>query len=247
MFIRKPIIILVILSILMMTSCSSGIEKAATTPILAENSILKPKFELKDKTFEAGTAFAIELEDEKVSLVLTAYHLFGESGGLEEEIPASVLPEVFKKATFKEAYNDTPCGECEKVLKIEDADTNPNVDKDIVAIYFGEKLKANRLKLSSKLPRKGETVWLAAPTMLGVEPKLHKATVKLASDKMLYFEYEEKDIILMATSGAPIVNASGEVVGLNIGGGEQEGKTIGVANPCTSMLKMIKKALSEKD
>jgi len=34
------------------------------------------------------------------------------------------------------------------------------------------------LKLSSKLPRKGETVWLAAPTMLGVEPKLHKATVK---------------------------------------------------------------------
>ncbi len=94
MFIRKPIIIVVILSILMMTSCSSASEKATTTPIFPDNSVLKPKFELKDKTFEAGTAFAIELEDEKVSLVLTAYHLFGKDGGLEEKIPASVLPDV---------------------------------------------------------------------------------------------------------------------------------------------------------
>jgi len=97
--------------------------------------------------------------------------------------------------------------ECEKILKIEDADTYPEVNKDIVAFYYGENLNANRLKLSSKLPKKGETVWLAAPTILSVEPRLHKAKVKSASNKMLVFEYEEKDIELTATSGAPILNS----------------------------------------
>jgi len=57
-----------------------------------------------------------------------------------------------------------------------------------------------------------------------VEPRLHKAKVKSASNKMLVFEYEEKDIELTATSGAPILNSKGEVVGLNAAGGEQNGK-----------------------
>jgi len=73
---------------------------------------------LKDVTFSAGTAFAVELEEENVSLVLTAYHLFGESGGLDEQIPASVLPDVFEKVVFTDAYNDSECGECEKILKL---------------------------------------------------------------------------------------------------------------------------------
>ncbi|HOM03429.1 MAG TPA: serine protease [Acetivibrio sp.] len=243
MNIRKAIIIFVIISILAMTSCS-GPSNEDTPPLLSDNTVLRPEFVLKDITFSAGTAFAVELQDENVSLVLTAYHLFGESGGLDEKIPAKALPDVVEKAIFTDAYNDNLCGECEKVLKIEDADTYPEVDKDIVAFYYGENLGANRLKLSSKLPKKGETVWLAAPTILDVEPRLHKAKVKSASDKMIFFEYEDKDIILDATSGAPILNSSGEVVGLNVGGGEQYGKKIGVANPCTSIEKTIKKALA---
>ena len=242
MSIKKSTIILLILSILMMTSCSPERESNVTPPDIHDNTILRLEFELNTETFRAGTAFAIEMEDE--SLILTAYHLFGEAGGLEKEIPATDLPYVLKKVTFRDAYNDEFCGESEKVLKISDADTS-STDKDIAAFYYGEKMDANRLKLSSKLPKIGETVWLAAPTINDWETKLHKATVKSASNKRLIFEYEEEDIILNATSGAPILNASGEVVGLNIGGGKQYSKTIGVANPCTSIEKMIKKALGD--
>lgn len=242
MSIKKLTIIFLILSILMITSCSTATETNVTPPDIPDNTILRPEFELNTETFKAGTAFAIEMEEK--SLILTAYHLFGEAGGLEKEIPASDLPYVLKKVTFRDAYNDEFCGECEKVLKIRDADTYPNTDKDIVAFYYGKNMNANRLKLSSKLPKKGETVWLAAPTINDWETKLHKATIKTASNKAIYFEYEEEDIELTATSGAPILNASGEVVGLNVGGGNQNGKTIGVANPCTSIEKMIKKALN---
>lgn len=246
MFMKKVVSFALILIMLATTSCSTKIEiSSAVEPFIPDNTVLRPSFELTNENFDAGTAFAVELEDEKVSLVLTAYHLFGEDGGLEEQIPASELPNVIKRVTFTEAYNDQYCGECDKVLKIADAKTNPSVDKDIAAIYYGDKLNANRLKLSSKLPKKGEIVWLAAATLLGPEPRLHKARVTSASDKSLIFEYEESDIVLNATSGAPIINSSGEVVGLNIGGGEQFGVMKGIANPCTSINKMLKKALSE--
>jgi len=243
MTIKKSIFIFALLSALFLTSCSPATESASTPPELLDNTILRPEFELSDVTFAAGTAFAIEMDDKNVSLVLTAYHLFGEAGGLEEEIPSEKIPDVLERVVFTDAYTDELCGECEKVLLIEDADSIPNVDKDLVAFYFGEDLDANKLKLSSKLPKKGETVWLAAPTIYSVEPKLHKATVRSASNISLIFEYEEKDIVLTATSGAPILNSAGEVVGLNVGGGEQYGKIVGVANPCTSIRKKLKKAL----
>lgn len=229
-----------------LTSCSEPIDNASVVePVLPENTILRPSFELTNESFDAGTAFAVELKDKNVSLVLTAYHLFGEDGGLQEQIPASELPDRIKRVTFTDAYNDQACGECDKVLKIADAKTNPSVNKDIAAIYYGDKLNANRLKLSSKLPKEGEAVWLAAATMLGTEPKLHKAKVISTSDKSLIFEYEESGIELTATSGAPIINSSGEVVGLNIGGGERLGVMNGIANPCTSIKKMLTKALKE--
>lgn len=243
MYIKKTIYAVTILLVLFLTSCSTVSENSSTPPVLLDNTILRPEFHLNDVTFDAGTAFAIDMDDENTSLVLTAYHLFGEAGGLSKEIPSADLPYVFKKAVFRDAYNDNECGECEKVLKIKDADSIPNVDKDLVAFYYGENLDVTKLKLSSKLPKKGETVWLAAPTIESIEPKLHKAKVISASNKMLTFEYEENDIVLTATSGAPILNSAGEVVGLNVGGGEQYGKTMGVANPCTSIKKTIKEAL----
>lgn len=243
MSVKKSIFIFTLLSLLILTSCSPASRGSSTPPELLDNTILRPEFELNDVTFAAGTAFAIEMDDQNVSLVLTAYHLFGEAGGLEEEIPSEKIPDVFRKAELRDAYTDKYCGECNKVLKIKGADSIPNVDKDLVAFYFGDNLEVNKLKLSSKLPKKGETVWLAAPTIYSVEPRLHKAKVKSASDKRLTFEYEEKDIELTATSGAPILNSAGEVVGLNVGGGQQYGITIGVANPCTSIRKRLKEAL----
>jgi len=82
--------------------------------------------------------------------------------------------------------------ECEKILKIEDADTYPEVNKDIVAFYYGENLNANRLKLSSKLPKKAKRFGLQRPQYLVWSPDYIKAKVKSASNKMLVFEYEEK-------------------------------------------------------
>ncbi|WP_010249918.1 trypsin-like peptidase domain-containing protein [Acetivibrio cellulolyticus] len=241
---KKLLIVISVSSLLIFSGCTGNTQEMAVEPVLLDNTILRPDFYLHGTDFEAGTAFAVEIPEKNASMVLTALHLFGPDGGLEEEIPSSELADNIQKVTFSDAFTGEACGECVEVLSIPDAEVSSGVDKDIAAFYYGDDMKVPKLKISSKLPKKGETIWLAASVMTAPEDKkLHKATVRSASKKMLTFEYEDEGIMITATSGAPILNSKGEVVGINIGGYE-DGKTVtGCANPCTSFKEMIMDAL----
>jgi hypothetical protein len=58
----------------------------------------------------------------------------------------------------------------------------------------------------------------------------------------LEYVYDVRKINLAGTSGAPILNAIGEIVALNIGGDDDGGRLAGFGNPCTSILKFLKSA-----
>ncbi len=45
------------------------------------------------------------------------------------------------------------------------------------------------------------------------------------------------------TSGAPILNELGEVVGINLGGGEYKGRPFGFGNPAGSFTQLISEAI----
>lgn len=243
---KNLVISISLLFILLLTACTNSSKTVMTEPVLLENTILRPTFELKDDSFEAGTAFAVDMPDEKVSLVLTALHLFGPDGGLDKNIPSTELPSIVEKVTFEDAFSGKDCGECIKVLNIPDAKPSPDIDKDIVAFYYGDNMKVPKLKISDELPKIGESVWLAAP-ILGAskDQKLYKGKVSYSKDKMILYAFDDKTISLQATSGAPVLNNEGKVVGINIGSINKNGQLIGAANPCTSFKKMLKNALKK--
>lgn len=242
MYIKRKVLIYVAISLMMFLSACSASTGSDREPVLEENTILRPDFYMRNTDFSAGTAFAVDIGDE--SLILTALHLFGPDGGLDEQIPSSELANNIKKVEFTDAFTGDGCGECTQVLNIVDAEADSSVNKDIAAFIYGDNMNVPKLRIASKLPKKGETVWLAASVMTAPEDKmLHKAKVRSASNSMLTFVYEDEGINIMATSGAPILNSKGEVVGINIAAMDEGNKVIGAANPCTSIKKMLQDSL----
>lgn len=213
-----------------------------------KNFILRPSFETSQGTLEAGTAFAVKVEEEENPIIITAMHLFGPDGGLEEEVFANYLPNFVKKAQFNDAFEDSETIESSKVVLIPEAKPIPEINKDIAAFIADKDAKVSTAEIYAGKLKVGETVWLAASVLDG-EPqdkKLHKAVVTISNEKMLEFKYENPNLNLRATSGAPILNSEGMVVGINLSVYNEGKDLIGIANPSISFHNLLVKALGDK-
>jgi S1-C subfamily serine protease len=70
-----------------------------------------------------------------------------------------------------------------------------------------------------------------------------RAVVRKSSDSELEYIFDDKKINLAGTSGAPVLNVAGEVVAINLGGGEEGGRFVGMGNPCNSISNLLKAAI----
>ena len=70
------------------------------------------------------------------------------------------------------------------------------------------------------------------------------AEVVESDTKNLVYKFERKGLKTAGTSGAPVVNEKGEVVGMNTGGGQEGDVQFGFANPAKAILGTI--AAAEK-
>ena len=98
------------------------------------------------------------------------------------------------------------------------------------------------MTLADKQPATGSKVWLVAQ-IKGGDPEmlLHRATVVGYEQGAMIYAFDDKRIELQATSGAPVVDAAGQLVGINLAGTAAEGSNDvqGVADG----LDVVRKAL----
>ena len=81
----------------------------ADPPKIVEGFILRPEFHTTKGDFNAGTAFAVELDGHL--LVVTAFHLFGPPGGLPAQVLAAELPAYATGVTVRDAWSGAEVGE----------------------------------------------------------------------------------------------------------------------------------------
>lgn len=217
---------------------------AAPSPTV-QNAICSPVFQADGRAFSAGTAFALELpQPAPRTLLVTAIHIFGPTGGLDEQIPAVELSRRVSLAGCKAVGLDEIwyAGRALTLLDAHAMDDGPYRDLAAFALdTTGAPIHPVRLKLAATAPKVGDSVWLLAQVPEGALPNqlLHHAVVRSSTDKALQYAFDNAGLNLQGTSGAPIVNAAGEVVGTSLGSGTLLGKLIGVGNSLASVRALL--------
>jgi hypothetical protein len=124
------------------------------------------------------------------------------------------------------------------------ADDEPFSFRDIAAFRIGSQGGLNPGRLAKVEPERGEPVWLASAMPDG--SRTLRAVCVEKTPRSCVFRYEEPRAMPKHTSGAPILDRHGAVVGINTGLGHFAGHEFGHANPLNSVRAHLEGALSAR-
>jgi hypothetical protein len=226
---------------------------AQSPPLVPDGSLLRPTFVTTLGTINAGTAFHISLPGQTRSILLTAIHLLGPDGGSPRKVLPAELPQVVKSVALKDCFDpslEIANAGAPVVIPEAAALDDPSKAGDILAFWGSQTPQIHNYRLADAKVAKGTRVWLAAAVLEGAPAtqRLHAATVAgLTQDGFLLYRYENPKLSIRATSGAPVLNSSGEVVAINLGGAEQKGFVYGVGNPVGRFLPYLESAIKRQN
>lgn len=213
--------------------------QSIAAPVNAAASICGPIFQLASGPNEAGTAFLLNLPEGKgKKILLTAHHLFGPDGGVEPQISWQALPKAVSRVACQSLQEPSWQVQAGRPFPVKEAKSyaEDGPKKDLAV--FAVETNVQALNLASFNPKVGDTVWLVAQARAGAAPTqlLHKARVVEATLDQLVYAYENPALGLGGSSGAPVVNESGQVVAVNFGGGKSDkGEKLGFGTARSSI------------
>lgn len=225
-------------ALVLLSGCAAPPKAAPAAPALPEGVLVRPAFRTAEQSFAAGTAFFVTLADGRV-LGLTAHHLFGPRGGLGAELPSRALPTAVTGVRVAEP-GQRRGQDVGPMLALEGAghptgelDASP----DLAAFLAPAAFAPRALPLAEREPRAGEVVWLVAVD--GARATPHRARVTAATPRLLLYTLDDASLQLEASSGSPVVDAHGAVVGVHVGLEPRDGALTGAANPVGNVRRLL--------
>ncbi|MBM3459771.1 MAG: hypothetical protein FJX77_14715, partial [Armatimonadetes bacterium] len=132
-------------------------------PRLAPNTVFRPVFQMQNgKVFSAGTAFALRLRTDGMPLAVTALHLFGPSGGLDKDIPASELSRAVREVLLVPIGRNAPVARAARAMTStgRPVGDDGDVSGDVAAFLIPRPGRIPVLQPAGDNPRMGEWIWL---------------------------------------------------------------------------------------
>ncbi len=196
------------------------------------HSSCRPEFHTSTGKYRAGTAFVLDYPTGKArALLLTAQHLFGPDGGMPQTVAWQDMPAQVSRADCTVFARGKRLINTGSPLAIHGAQpfSSPGNPRDIAAFALKD-TPPYAMKLAKAAPATGATIYIVAELLGDARSGLlHKGTVTGNKAGLLEFSYEGGGINLQATSGAAVINDSGEVVGINVGARGWPGHMTGLA------------------
>ena len=217
---------------------------ASAAPTPPVDVVYGPLFHHGKQTLAAGTAFVVQMPEG--TFLLTAQHLFGPAGDLPRDLTPEETKQFVSSMSAVSLMHPAVKVASSEMLLIPSAKkfSEDDAGHDVAAFRLGN-YKGGALTLAGALPGNGESVYLLAVPRGEQKLRLVPAKVIQAGVTALEYAFDEGIVNLGATSGAPVLNEKGEVVGINLGGGTMGSKTVGIADPVTSFGGLVSAAAAK--
>lgn len=222
-------------------------EEPSAPSLPVRSLVLKPSFVASSGPFAAGTAFALrEPRAPGGVVVLSCHHIFGPAGGLAEDVAGHALPAFIQKASVTD--QDGKTFGLGPVLPVPYAKMfhppTRDASADVSVFQAPAELAPSALELAPALPEKDEPVWLLA-RVTGQSELVWPAVAFFVTDTFFVYQFESRTIDQRATSGAPVVNARGQLVAVHLGGNPVQDVVRGVGTPLPSLRRALEAALAK--
>ena len=217
-----------------LTTCSYGQVRKTLENKLSVNGSASPKKQILltnsarftgNRTLEGASGFLIRYNNSNYAV--TARHLLGEDGGVSPEVKVGALGKNL--ISWKMSPRVITDADKETIeLNANGLNFSKSVHDIVLLNVASSTFDFEVLTLNFNLPSAGETLFLIGCPYSETQCRQNSYAVKFveydAAEAALVCEITSK-VELSGFSGAPLVNGSGEVVGVLAGGGEMHGKS----------------------
>lgn len=227
---------------------------ATPPPRVSDAFLVRPEFRFGRESVFGGYGFVVWYQAHP--LLLTALHVMDELIKLKridatsgnphysgQELPA-VVTSVRMYNVLKDQWPLFELGNAGPMLVLPDARTpydEPFVFGDIAAFHLPFLGVLNVEQLAEREPEVGQPIWLAAN--MPDRSRTRRAVCVEKTSRSFVFRYDEAKKMPPHSSGAPLLDEDGAVVGINTGLGCLGGYEIGHANPVSSIRAHLAQAL----
>lgn len=231
--------------LLLITALLSNSSFAQDQQQESDLAVFLPTFMTGFTSFSAGTGFVVTSPNNQSLLFVTALHLFGPAGGLKDQLSAEEVYHIFHAVTGIGLHDQKKFVTSTTPLFLNNSKLT-NEDGSKAGDLMVYRLKRDAVKqpfaFSEIEPKNGDFVFILGRPNGGKSLQRYQAEVIELDKGFLAYKFAQNDLDTAGTSGSPIVNVRGEIVGMHLGGGMDNGDKIGVAIPTSSMVSRITEA-----
>jgi hypothetical protein len=211
-------------------------------PTVRDGCVVRPEFCCGNQSFFGTYAFAVDPQRENRFFVMTALHVMdelirafgvdctaGNSGYTGEELPRLVTG-INLYDVFAPNWMRAVLGTAGPMLVIPTArlgNEEPYSQQDVACFQLKAPAGFSPAYLASQPPKVGSPVWLVCKFRNEHRRRTLKAFIAELTEQTCIFRFAEPTHGLTNTSGAPLLDEVGSVIGINIGGGTLDGYHFG--------------------